>query len=262
MNKGIKANIIWGIFYPLCINYCLLFVGMVIARMLFGNGVDTYMLCQLFATLVTIPILYIQCYRKKWWQLKSTCTDSEKISSEGIQRRIKGIVAIIVIVVLISTALNNILTMMPFTAVSKGYQEANTNFYSGRLIFIVLGAGIFVPILEELLHRGIIFKNIRLVSGFWTSALLSAFLFGLIHANIVQFIYAFLIGILLSLFLEKEQHMLAPIVGHITANLFAIFRTKSEMFGSLVDGSVLAWGISVGLLVLGCVLVLIYWKKK
>ncbi len=55
---------------------------------------------------------------------------------------------------------------------------------------------------------------------------LSALLFGLIHFNIVQFVYAFLLGLVLAAFMYKSGHVYAAMIGHITANAFAVIRTR------------------------------------
>ena len=59
--KNNKSGVVWGIIYPITLYYIVLLFGMTIARIIFGNGTDKYMLCQLIATLVTIPVMYFSC---------------------------------------------------------------------------------------------------------------------------------------------------------------------------------------------------------
>ena len=123
---------------------------------------------------------------------------------------------VIVITLFISFALNNIITMSPLIGLSEGYARANESFYA-----------ILSPIMEELVFRGIVFGNMRKIMNVPQAVFLSALLFGLIHFNIVQFVYAFLLGLVLAAFMYKSGHVYAAMIGHITANAFAVIRTET-----------------------------------
>lgn len=49
----------------------------------------------------------------------------------------------------------------------------------------------------------------------------------------------------------KSGHVYAAMIGHITANAFAVIRTETGILKWTVDGSVMAWGY------LSCALVLV-----
>ena len=55
--------------------------------------------------------------------------------------------------------------------------------------------------------------------------LISSAIFGIIHGNLVQFIYAFLIGMILSFVYEKFKNIWAPIILHAGANLLSVLLT-------------------------------------
>ena len=86
-------------------------------------------------------------------------------------------------------------------------------------------------------------------------------MFGLIHFNIVQFVYAFLLGLVLAAFMYKSGHVYAAMIGHITANAFAVIRTETGILDNTLDGSVMAWGVSVVALVAGVALMVCYVRK-
>ena len=88
----------------------------------------------------------------------------------------------------------------------------------------------------------------------------SALLFGLIHFNVVQFVYAFLLGLVLAAFMYKSGHVYAAMIGHITANAFAVIRTETGILKCTVDGSVMAWVVSVMCLGVGAVIFYYYAK--
>jgi hypothetical protein len=81
--------------------------------------------------------------------------------------------------------------------------------------------------------------------------LVSALLFAVVHWNIVQFIYALLLGIVLALLMERTGHLHAAMLGHITANLIAVIRTETGFLERTVQGDVFSWVLAVVLLVVG-----------
>ena len=143
---------------------------------------------------------------------------------------------------------------------SEGYARANESFYASTLVIELIGSAILSPIMEELVFRGIVFGNMRKIMNVPQAVFLSALLFGLIHFNVVQFVYAFLLGIVLALFMYKSGHMYAAMIGHITANAFAVIRTETGILKCTVDGSVMAWVVSVMCLGVGAVIFYYYAK--
>ena len=75
---------------------------------------------------------------------------------------------------------------------SEAYQQANEAFYGSTIAIELLGSALITPILEELLHRGVVYKRLRNLFGLKVGILVSAWIFAGLHFNIVQFLYAFL----------------------------------------------------------------------
>ena len=98
--------------------------------------------------------------------------------------------------------------------------------------------------------------------GMLLAVLLSALLFGIMHFNIVQFIYAFVLGVLLALFMEKCGHFFAAVLGHVTVNLISVVRTQTGILQHTVDGSAFAWVFSVAVFAAGAVLLYIGFVRK
>ena len=100
--------------------------------------------------------------------------------------------------------------------------EANRTLNNGSLYLKVLTSALIVPILEELLFRGTIAGQLDLFLGRIPSIVISSVLFGAMHFNVVQFVYAFLIGMLLSLAFLKSHRIWIPILAHGLTNLLVI----------------------------------------
>lgn len=78
--------------------------------------------------------------------------------------------------------------------------------------------GFYGPFCEEFVFRGLIFRGYKKSgSAFW-AILLSSALFGLMHLNVNQAIYAFVIGILLALLVEVTGSLWTSVFCHVVFN--------------------------------------------
>lgn len=82
----------------------------------------------------------------------------------------------------------------------------------------VAGLSILVPISEELLYRGVVFRVIKSRLPMVVSAVFSSILFALGHGNIIHMLYAFVMGLLLC-WCADTGGIGASILFHIGANL-------------------------------------------
>ncbi len=90
------------------------------------------------------------------------------------------------------------------------------------LMIIILNCAIY-PIAEELLFRGLIYRLLlRRRFKMFSAAFISSVLFGLYHGNVVQFVYAFIMGILFSFLLELSGNLVIPVISHIANNVLAL----------------------------------------
>ena len=80
---------------------------------------------------------------------------------------------------------------------------------------------IFVPILQEIYFRGVLFIKLKKNIGLYSSSILQAIFFSLIHFQFLDKPYiliVFLFGILMSIFYIKTKSLIGPILCHITFN--------------------------------------------
>ena len=111
--------------------------------------------------------------------------------------------AVIAISAAMCVALNNLIIISNLASISDGYEETSTALYSAPLEMQLLCLVVLIPICEELVFRGLMFKRMRERSGFLYAAVYSALVFGLFHGNIVQMVYGFILGMLLAYMYEK-----------------------------------------------------------
>lgn len=125
-------------------------------------------------------------------------------------------------------------TMANLAMASEAYQETSKAFYSAGFVVQVLCLGIIVPIAEELMYRGVLYKRVRENGGFWRAALSSTLLFAMSHGNLVQLLYAFGLGLLLAYAYEKYGSLKAPVCLHVTANMISLILTEVGVFDWIV----------------------------
>ena len=89
----------------------------------------------------------------------------------------------------------------------------------GTSILAILAAVVLAPIGEELLCRGIIQHYAQKACRyFWVANVIQALTFGIMHLNIVQGTYAFLIGLVLGWLRHRYKTLLVPIIVHFVIN--------------------------------------------
>ena len=92
-----------------------------------------------------------------------------------------------------------------------------------------IGVGIFIPVIEELLFRGIILGEFLSTMKADIAVILTALIFGMMHMQPVQIVYAIACGLILgyvylysnSIFLSILIHILLNLLGGILPAIFA-----------------------------------------
>ena len=83
----------------------------------------------------------------------------------------------------------------------------------------VIYACILGPFMEELLCRGFLLKRARLF-GDWTAVVYTSVIFGLMHGNIAQFLYATVIGLIFGYVAVKTNSIKYTVLIHIVINTY------------------------------------------
>ena len=138
----------------------------------------------------------------------------------------------------VSIALNIVIALTNMAGKDTAFVEVNDLITSNPLIVTIICAGILIPIVEEIIFRGLIFNRIKHQYNFVAGLLISSLLFGIYHGNIVQGIYATLLGIFLGFAYHKTKSILIPIFIHMGGNTFVLIYAKlgenEENIGFLV----------------------------
>ncbi|WP_461817197.1 lysostaphin resistance A-like protein [Faecalimonas sp.] len=138
--------------------------------------------------------------------------------------------------------LNNLLVLGNVAAYSGTYEETTAALYKESFVIQVIGLGLVVPVAEEFMFRGIIYKRLSFITGRGKAMMLSALMFGLYHGNLVQAIYGFVLGYLAVYIYEKYGSLKASILFHATINLTSVIGTELGLY-TWIFGNVLRVGI-------------------
>lgn len=158
---------------------------------------------------------------------------------------------------------NMLVALLQTTLNYQEYQESMDQMTSGKsLWFLILCMGVIAPVAEEIVFRWLIYLRLRDYMSMGLAAVISGVFFGVYHGNLVQAVYAGILGIVFARFLEMTGDLKTSIFLHMGANIWSLMYSyliswalKKELFGGMVM-----------LLVLGLLLVMIlgtrYFRRR
>ncbi len=100
--------------------------------------------------------------------------------------------------------------------------EGITNMVESSAGAAMLVISLLPPLFEEMLFRGLLFNKYRKVSTILKAALLSGLFFGLIHLNLNQFCYAFLLGVIFAFVNVASGSIVTSMILHFLINGFNV----------------------------------------
>jgi uncharacterized protein len=153
------------------------------------------------------------------------------------------VVLLVPLLFLVTGALQNL--VMHIFPLSRWEEQAFSHMLAMNLAAIVASC-VLAPMFEEMLFRGVLLRGFlaRYPKGQAIAA--SAFLFGVAHLNIYQFILAFLLGLVLGWLFERSRSLIPCIALHATFNSMVV--ASDQIFGSessLGDVSLLVWAAAL-----------------
>ncbi len=230
-------NVIWPLFIYLIMQNVVVLIGM------FFLDYETYaVVFLLISALICIPIYWKMC--KKDRQLAGEV-------KRNIPMENKDYLAIIVSAAALALAMNNLISITPLPEWFDGYEETNEVLSAGGMFLQILTAGIVACIVEELSLRGVTYFRMKQYWGKSRAIFWSALVFGIYHLNVVQGVYAFILGLYFAWLNERYDSLRASITAHMSANLFVILLSTSQAVGHALESR-------VGYCLITCISLLIF----
>lgn len=119
---------------------------------------------------------------------------------------------------------------------SDAYTKVSDIQYSVSLPVGIVVYGILTPVGEELVFRGVLYNRLKKYTSPFAAIIVSALIFGLYHGNLVQLVYAAVMGMCMAVLYESYERLAAPLLFHCGANCFVYVITKWETAASAVSG--------------------------
>ena len=144
--------------------------------------------------------------------------------------------------VFVGFSLNSVITLIlgiisqfiPDTLVENLEQStdlATSNELS--LPLLIIGTGILVPIMEEIIFRYGMHKTLAR-SNVIIAYISSSLIFGIMHGNLIQCVYTTFLGIVLAYFLTKSENLWYPMIIHITINTTSVIISEVGEAGAIL----------------------------
>lgn len=146
-------------------------------------------------------------------------TSKENIKERLRINRIKG--STILLLIMLSYFISPLLTYLNAITMLFSKNTIQNTIYgivkNYPMIVGVIAVGLVPCILEETVYRGVFFNEYRKVDP-KKGILISGLIFGLMHMNWNQFVYAFVMGMIFAVVVEACDSIIASMVVHFTIN--------------------------------------------
>jgi len=175
-------------------------------KLITNQQTDVLTMLIVFQAAILVPtLIYLLCFKEQ---------DKDIISIKGISLVTILIVSLLGLMIQPIVSLVNLVSMLFTTNGISAAMNAVKNMSLGLKLFAI---ALLPAIGEELLFRGLIYGSYR-KKGMYNALILSALLFGLLHMNLNQFLYATILGIFLVLLMETTGNIIAPMIVHFVFN--------------------------------------------
>ncbi len=170
------------------------------------------------ATMLVLAVVFVI------WFFKSRA--SKGMTSVKKALPLRNIVLIVLAGFVTQIAMSMLLTLiLPlFTKVYEQYSQLMDGLVGGNPVVAFVTVAILAPIAEELIFRGLTLRGtIRHWENFLLVNTLQALYFGIYHMNIVQGVYAFIMGLIFGYVAYRLNNILASMLFHASVNASGLF---------------------------------------
>jgi len=148
-------------------------------------------------------------------------------------------------------------------SVVEDYVDMAQNTGFGKSPFAIIAAVCMAPVGEEFVCRGIsLYFGKKAFGKFWYANILQALLFGVMHMNWVQGVYAFVIGLVIGYLVERYDSLVPSMLVHFVVN-FSSSTWFPKLFGEAdisLAGAILM--VAIPLVVVTALLYMTNTKKQ
>lgn len=138
--------------------------------------------------------------------------------------------------VMLSMAAGSILSAMNIDNIYGSYEKTSSLLLNGNIVYRLFALGVITPAAEEIIFRGLVFNRVKKQYGSLYGIVVSSLMFGVFHFNLVQGLYAFIIGMAFAYCYELTGDLKIPVYMHMSINVLTVL---SDYYGlnSITDGN-------------------------
>ena len=116
------------------------------------------------------------------------------------------------------------------------YEKTSSLLLNGNIVYRLFALGVITPAAEEIIFRGLVFNRVKKQYGSLYGIVVSSLMFGVFHFNLVQGLYAFIIGMAFAYCYELTGDLKIPVYMHMSINVLTVL---SDYYGlnSITDGN-------------------------
>lgn len=221
-------NKIWRVLFPIFLYELLTMIYTKILGSVAGGKLLEQSAAMWLVTLKNLLMLPVFC----WIYRKEQKGNIIRIP-EG-----KKIFLVILGAVCISRGVNYFLSLTFLPHYFPGYKTVSDEIYACSILSQAAAAVVSAPLLEELLMRGLVYERLKETVGDLRAAMIiSSVIFGLFHGNVIQGLYAFILGLFLVQAYESCHSLFLAVLAHMAVNAASVFAGRlhgeNELCGSI-----------------------------
>lgn len=162
-----------------------------------------------------------------------------------------------------SIGFNHLFEWLGLFEMNNSYKEVSNVIYGGNFALVVLKTVILAAVVEELLMRGLIYRSFSFIMGRIPAMIAASLIFAWIHGNVLQGMYAFLLGILFSYVYDMyHRNLIAPMIAHASANLLSVFGSRFVEINKLIHEYFYSFMIMAGVVLMISVAAIYVCRKR
>ncbi|HOS18936.1 MAG TPA: CPBP family intramembrane metalloprotease [Clostridia bacterium] len=141
---------------------------------------------------------------------------------------------------------SSILGMLPIPESVWEEYETSSSMLGGAGPLALLASVFVAPFAEEVFFRGAVYTRLRRAMHPVVAAVLSAFVFGLMHGQIIWICYAFVVGLAMAAVFERTFSVRAAVAVHLAFNfaggyMMSFLETSPVLASAFAAGTALCW---------------------
>lgn len=184
-------------FLYVILSYGVIFVSFIFYY-LFGNvDVKNFLVSYASYVLVIFNLIYVYVLFKKYDIKLEKCNN-------------------LLVYVMLGISISCIFNMLTIGFKSNDVVSVN-------VCLLIFSSVIVGPLVEEVVFRYIVTNRVLKFNNKFFTVLISSLFFALMHNGLINFIYAFILGIVLNVIYLRDKKLINLIIIHSSANMISIF---------------------------------------